>query len=402
MSDASLLDEVARVSIRILLHEPFYGHFFSGMIREPSRQIGSIGVAFASNQMVRLLVNPDHWATELTDPDQRYGAIKHQVLHVVLKHVLREREFLHRQVYWIAADLVVNQYLAAHHLGPDAIVLTSFPELRLRPDQDVGYYYEELMRLVARPEGAGEEGGERLAKLLGQGHPALAEHAHWSDFTELPKTEATLIEHVIEEGIARTVQRIKQEQYGNLPAGIRQYIEALMEPPQLNWRRVMRLFAGSSRRTYLKETLRRPSKRYGTTPGIKVRRQHRVLVAVDTSGSVQDEEVATFFGEIHHIWRGGAEVRVVECDTEIHSTWDYRGRPPESITGRGGTSFDAPIDYANREYRPDAVIYFTDGYAPPPSRPCRVPLLWVISREGLEPGGQPWRALPQRKVKLTT
>jgi predicted metal-dependent peptidase len=239
--------------------------------------------------------------------------------------------------------------------------------------------------------------------LLQQGHVALDQHAHWGDFSRLPKTEATVIEHAIEDAVFRSVQRVKVEQYGTLPAGIRAYIDALIasRKPQVNWRRVLRLFLGSSRRTYLKETLRRPSKRYGTTPGIKVRRRHRVLVAVDTSGSVRQEELALFFSEIAHIWRQGAELRVVECDVAIHKTWDYRGKLPTTVSGRGGTSFEAPIRYANDDFHPDALIYFTDGYAPTPTKPSRAPLLWVITRDGLAPGSEAWRALPQRKVKLT-
>ena len=128
---------------------------------------------------------------------------------------------------------------------------------------------------------------------------------------------------------------------------------------------------GSSRRTYLRNTLRRPSKRYGTTPGIKVRRRHQVIVAVDTSGSITDAMLSLVFAEIHQLYRQGAEITVVECDAAVHGTWAYRGEPPSSTGGGGGTAFDPAIAWANAlPRRPDALIYLTDGYA---ARPVLTP-----------------------------
>jgi len=66
---------------------------------------------------------------------------------------------------------------------------------------------------------------------------------------------------------------------------------------------VLRLFAESSAKTQIKNTIRRPSKRYGTTPGILVRNKQKILVAVDTSGSIRGNELDLFFKEIIHFGR---------------------------------------------------------------------------------------------------
>ncbi len=96
----------------------------------------------------------------------------------------------------------------------------------------------------------------------------------------------------------------------------------------------------------------------------------------------------------------GAEVEIVECDTRISRRYAYRGATPDAVEGRGGTSFLEPIDLANLE-RPDALIYFTDGFAEPPQLAAKVPLLWVISRRGLESSHPSWQKLPGKKLKLT-
>jgi len=52
------------------------------------------------------------------------------------------------------------------------------------------------------------------------------------------------------------------------------------------------------------------------------------------------------------------------------------------VTGRGGTDFNEPIDYANKEYHPDCLIYFTDGYASNPKNKCNCPILWILCKNG--------------------
>ena len=92
---------------------------------------------------------------------------------------------------------------------------------------------------------------------------------------------------------------------------------------------------------------------------------------------------------------------VVECDTHIHEKCPYKGIRPVAIHGRGGTSFEAPIIYGNNTFRPDALIYFTDGCAPAPITLARYPLLWVITTDGIT-NKDPIRSdLPGKKLRMT-
>ena len=53
------------------------------------------------------------------------------------------------------------------------------------------------------------------------------------------------------------------------------------------------------------------------------------------------------------------------------------------VKGRGGTSFQAPIDYVSKHPEYDGLIIITDGYAPTPVLPpyFRTKVLWVIDNE---------------------
>ena len=122
-------------------------------------------------------------------------------------------------------------------------------------------------------------------------------------------------------------------------------------------------------------------------------------MAVDTSGSIGQEDFALFFTEIFHLWRAGAEVEILETDTQVYRQYPYRGATPELVTGRGGTDFNAALEQANRQ-KPDGLIFFTDGYADTPRVRPRVPVLWVLTRRGVEPGMPGWVGLPGRKVRM--
>lgn len=441
MSHQRILDEVAKTSIQLMLKETFYGHFFTSILKDVSEKTESIATTISTNQMIKLIVNPDYWDNRLKVPnndaatkDLRYGAIKHQILHIVFKHALRFTEFGNKKLFGIASDLAANQYIKSDQLTEDAIRMEDFPEFKLNRGQSIDYYYKRLAEELEnmQQDGSGscqngdpenedeskeeasnaqsdtkEENGlnqaqNRLKDLMeDENNEHLNQHKFWNEFERLSSAEQKMIDAAINESIVNSVSRIKPKDYGKLPGGLQQYINLLVESlkPNVNWRRVLRIFTASSSRTRLKNTIRRPSKRYGTTPGIKIQCKQKILVAIDTSGSVNDDELREFFGELYHIWKQGAEIYVVECDTQIHNHYNYNGHPPELISGRGGTDFNAPIEFANDKYLPDAIVYFTDGYAPAPIVVSRKPILWMVTSQGITE--DTWDFLPGRKVKMT-
>jgi len=417
-----LLDSIAKTSVKILLSEPFYGHFMMGLPKEISDKIDTAAVSLMNNQTIKLMVNADFWKS-LND-EHRYGLIKHEVLHIVLKHLFAMKRFSNKNLYNIAADIVVNQYISKEQLPEGGITLERFEYLepvyniKLERDKDVGYYYEKLSKVLkSQPkiplsvyfqkngDGSGKPSQIDLSDLLANSSQELERHKFWEEFEKMSEGERKIAEYQANNLIKQTANRVrhKYKNYGNLPGGLVQMLEGILDSmkPKFNWRRILRLFAATSNSSYLKNTIRRPSKRYGTTPGIKVKRRNRLLLAIDTSGSIQMDELLEFFSEIYFIWRQGADIQIVECDTHIHNTFKYKGITPVKVHGRGGTSFDAPIKYANEEYRPDALVYFTDGFANPPVVLSRYPILWVITPNGLKEGEGVWDKLPGKKLKMT-
>ncbi len=417
-----MLDSISKTSIKLLLAEPFYGHFMMGLPKEISTQTETAAVALMNRQNIKLIVNADFWST--LSEEHRYGLIKHEMLHIVLKHLFIMKNYSNKTLFNIAADLVVNQYIATAQLPTGGIVLDNFAYLEpmygitLEKDKDVGYYYRQLDKTmkqnpkmtfeaaVSKLETTGKDGHPqiRIKELLDGQNEALQRHKFWEEFEKMSEGERKIAEYQANRIIKQTANRVKHKykNYGNLPAGLAEKLAEILKgmEPKFNWRRVLRLFASTSNSSYIKNTIRRPSRRYGTVPGIKIKRRNRLLIAIDTSGSIQQEELIEFFSEIYFIWRQGAEIQIVECDTHIHKTYNYKGTPPVEIHGRGGTSFEAPMIYGNQEYRPDALIYFTDGYAPAPTNLPRFPVLWIISSNGIKTEDKIWDELPGKKLKI--
>lgn len=416
-----MIDSISKTSVKLLLAEPFYGHFMMGLPKEISTQTNTAAVALMNGQNIKLIVNADFWSK--LPEDHRYGLIKHEMLHIVLKHLFIMKNFSNKVLFNIAADIVINQYVAEAQLPHGAITIENFLYLEsmygitLERDKEVGYYYKLLDESIKRKpkmcfsdacqscQGQGEGKPQySVSDLMNGENEALQRHKFWEEFEKMSEGERKIAEYQANRMIKQTAERIKYKckNFGNLPAGLAEKLAAILEEmkPRFNWRRVLRLFATSSNSTFIKNTIRRPSRRYGTVPGIKVKRRNRLLVAIDTSGSIQQEELLHFFSEIYFIWKQGADIEIVECDVSIHKTYAYTGIPPIAVHGRGGTSFDAPIEYGNQKSRPDALIYFTDGYAPKPALLPRFPILWVVSSNGIQPEDKIWEELPGKKLKI--
>ncbi|MCP4131278.1 MAG: hypothetical protein GY754_09880 [bacterium] len=396
-----LLEDVSKTTIRLLLKEPFYGHFFTSIVKEVSSEVSTLGVILMPNEMVKLHINEDFWKNQLPDENLKYGAIKHEILHIVFKHILRARDFSHRSIFNIAADLVVNQYIDRDQLLKGAIGFEHFPELNLTFNQSADYYYKKLMALYEDPENKkGWESWKNLKEILDD-EEAFEDHSGWAEDNR-SKAEARVVDSIIDNAIGNALKRVRSKEYGGLPAGLVLYLDQFLESltPRVNWKRVLRLFAAGSSRTYLKNSLKKPSKRYGTNPGLKIKKRNKLLVAIDTSESISQEELNRFFNELYYIYKQGSEIFVVECDTKITGSYPYRGITPGQVTGRGGTCFDEPVRFANEKYNPDAIIYFTDGFAPPLRVSSRNPILWVVSPEGTDEEGEYWERLEGRKVKM--
>lgn len=160
----------------------------------------------------------------------------------------------------------------------------------------------------------------------------------------------------------------------------------------LPWSNILRRHLRRYHRRSLDFTHKRISKRYGTTPGIRFRKEARIGVVLDTSASMSTEVITLFYQELKLIHRLGHQLLLLEADTEVRRVQFFDpGRQKVAFPGRGNTAYDPAIQYLNQN-RVDLIVYATDGLGPEPGR-VRTDLLWIVQ----PPTGQ--QALIQEKMR---
>ncbi|MEQ1502451.1 MAG: VWA-like domain-containing protein [Myxococcota bacterium] len=412
---AKAREELSRCIIELLVKEPFFGHLLAGVVRSVSESTPTAAVALGPSG-TELRVNPRFFLEQITRRPERVGVVKHEALHLLFKHLYRFDPRRDHRVFNLAADLVVNQFVRPWKLPEGAITLATFPDLNLPEDQTAEWYYERLTKLLDEMRAAGWKPGGACAAHGGNGPgfegtsaPRSADvladlvgarwhsdHDGWATGAESPAVREAM-EGQLDRAIVQARDRAGPRAWGSIPGPLQRLIEAAIErrKPKVDWRRSVRLFGTSSRRTRIVATYRRESRRFdravvggGTeaVPGIKVKSFSRLAVAVDTSGSVGDVDLSRLFAEVRGLWQAGAEIDVIECDAQVQRVYRFSGRLPEKVAGRGGTAFDPVFAWlrdAHRRVRYDGCLYLTDGGAPAPTirPPCK--LLWVVTADGM-------------------
>lgn len=368
-------DELSRVSKYFFINEPFYGFFLLGVKKtftdDPS--MPTAAVAPLENRMgVQLIINFNFWNS--LDKDQKFAILKHEMLHLILFHIYTFDKDRHQPMKFnIAADIEVNQHIDTNVLKSisDGIILLENFKQHLPEDVDlsmkgVSWYYNHL-KLPEEDCSAGND----------------PSHSKWKDFADLSEAEKEIIKSKIESGVSEAYNNTPESGRGLLPGSVKDLIEQkLLNKQFFNWKSYLKNFIGGSTETYTKRSRYKPSKRFDDAASIKVKFRKKVLVALDTSGSVSRDELVEFFSVIHTIHSNGNHVDIIQCDSQLaEAVIPYkRGLEELMIFGRGGTTFDPPIKYLNdhaRDYC--SLIYFTDGEAPCPNFLPAKPVLWVLS-----------------------
>ena len=178
-------------------------------------------------------------------------------------------------------------------------------------------------------------------------------------------------------------------QWGSLPGDMVELIKKAAEG-KIDYRGALRTFRSSILSQKRRLTRMRPSRRFGFEQmGSHYDFTTRLLIAIDTSGSVGSEELGRYFRIITTFFKYGIqEIDVLMFDHEVQGepitfTEAKKNIQEFKVRGRGGTNFQAPVNYVKEHPNYDGLIIITDGCAPMPEVPpfLRTKLLWVIDNE---------------------
>ncbi len=174
--------------------------------------------------------------------------------------------------------------------------------------------------------------------------------------------------------------------WGTITGDIQEQILATLKP-KVNYRTILKAFRASVLSNNRRLTRMKPSRRYGFLyMGSRRDFTTKLLFAVDISGSVSSKALENAFSILNRFFKYGIEEISAICfDFEIKGKLLTlkKAKKEINIYGRGGTDFNAVIDYININRDYDGVIIFTDGYAPSPTKPKnrKTKILWLFDSE---------------------
>ena len=381
--------KIERCYKKLLIENPFYGLFLLGLSKVIDRSVETACVRKRGINC-ELVINPDYWNSQ--DDVQQMNLLQHEVYHIVFQHMFLWDSFPNKDVLGLATDCEVNSYLS--NLDDSWVV----PSIWNLPEKKgTKFYYEEILKQVP-PQQKHQQPGEDTRDSQGNdnGMPQTKDdHSQWGkDFQECSEAEKQLIQNQIK-GQIKTAAEQTIKMRGTIPAELQEIIDEILKvkPRIFDWKAYFRRMLGSIYDVNIKKTRRKESIRFPGAAGIKHKKKVSILVAIDTSGSVSNQELIDFFSEITYIYKAGARITILECDARISTNYEYTGKWTGKVHGRGGTDFQPVIDYYRKNIKDyAALVYFTDGEC---SIPENVPrdTIWVITSAGDHEKEYPGRTL---------
>lgn len=407
---------VARM--RILCNHGFYGLLLMHMIYSIDE-----GAETAYTDGERIAFSPQ-FLEELSD-DELDFVMMHEILHVVLQHVLRGKD-RDQERFNIACDIVVNSNIMLENgMRPSSIILAKYGEsMHTAPDGKEGYEYtaEEVYDMLppanARKKKGSQNGWEegrakRKQQKPSKDKPASKvwdDHSRWGKFEEDSVLRDVWVKQFVETCEAITI-RDSSSGRGTLPAFAKRMLDKLKKP-QTDWRSILNDFVQEEINDY---SFSPPDRRFQDSPFFlpdfneksETDEVEDILFMIDTSGSISDAMVTAAYSEVKGAidqfggklkgWLGFFDAAIIE-PVPFSNVEEFIVIKP---AGGGGTDFQIIFEYVEQhmqEKLPASIIILTDGEAPFPQEHLAngIPVLWLINNERVEP---PWGKVARIKVE---
>lgn len=319
----------------------------------------------------------------LNDPELKFLML-HECYHKMYRH-LTTWEYLHKdnpKLANMAMDYVINVKLFDTDSNRHGWI--KMPECGLLDEQyrgmDVAQVYKKLKQDPPQGGGSGGQGeGD------GGGGAGMDEH-DWANAQEMSEEDKNALAKEIDEAIRQGAIVA-----GKLGTGGDRLLGELLETKQ-DWRELLRDFVTSTTAGKDFSSYRRVNRRFVSMdllmPGSISETVGDIVIAVDTSGSIGEQELAHFMGEVTGICDQvkPSRVHVMYWDTEVARHEVYLQGELDNLVkstkpaGGGGTMVECVPEYIReKQLNVECVVVLTDGYLGGSWGTWPVPVLWAIN-----------------------
>lgn len=362
----TLEELVKKAVVKIILRYPFLGAI---LMEYPIVFITGEQIRVAATDGLKIYINKE-MPKEYQNEEDLLFIVMHELMHILMSHITRGKQKEHN-LWNIAIDLTTNFIL---HV-----------DFNLKLPSGVCYDLN-LGKLTS------EEIYEKFIEESSIIKKQRQEDYNPFDNHLAPSVEDEAIEKEIESKIKSAIFKANNiSSYGNLPRSLSRYISSILEP-RISWRQylinkiVYAKHGGHIVKRLQRKTIYSPYKFFRTKESIL-----DVVITVDTSGSIGEDDLNAFITEIKNIAETfKVKGKLLDCDTKINNVYDLEKLDNDLVNinfmGGGGTSFVPPFKFVEENnIKPKVFIYFTDAYGDFPEDAPPYEVIWLVKNSEVVP-----------------
>ena len=359
------LEKIAQAKSKLMLEHPYIGSVATALKLENNAQKA---LTFFSDG-ISLYYNGEYFDT--ASVEEITFALANGAMHSLFKHDKRlDKKVTH--VWQAATDLVVNHILVQNGF--------TLPPYAYFDERFKAMYAEEIYDILKDEMNMSPDPNDEEAEEASQ----QTQENKVETYTD--KTQATL-----EEYFEQIFQKYKHQ--GELPKDL-QFLVPEYFSNTLDWKDLLHQYIA----VYAKSTysFMPPHMKYlyrGIYLPSLSSNLLRIVIAVDTSGSIDETLLATFLAEVHSIMQiyTNYEIELITADAKIqsHKTFFPGEMLDYTLSGGGGTDFRPVFHYIDENLNyPTLLLYFTDGEGTFPLHLPHYDVLWVMPKHNDVPFGE--------------
>ena len=393
----------------------WYGHLVTACeLKRDLSMPSPAGVRFMFNKY-ELFINPLIFGLYTTD--EQIAILKHEMLHIINLHIVRQKDREHKKWNY-GTDIAINQLIA--NIPADGLHPEKFGfEKNLNAEQ----YYEMIPTSYESEEpkegksqscsssgsgngdgsgsGSDENDGEgngdgskkpsdiiddekklkdMILSALSQAQKGMiGDHSKWNE----SQGDAEAAKEITRQMTETATNKSR----GMSPVECTDALARLKMKEQINWKKELRRIVGN-RKAYSKLTIKKNDRRFPGRKDLRGKTKDHVadiIVVLDVSGSMSDEEIVYGLNEIRAICeKAGAGVKIIQVDTEPKLVENFDPKAKNFIRKGFGGTFMSPAYkmIVESKIRCDAVITITDGFIEHTldDKIPKVPFIFLVTR----------------------
>ena len=317
---------------------------------------------------------------QLNDAELRF-LVLHEVYHKLFRHLTTWQHLYKQdaQLANMACDYVINLKIVDDNAKDKFATMTGVLEGGCYDRKYVGMDTAQVYNLLRDDQDGGQGSGS-----LPNGQRPFDEH-DWDGAEEMTADEQRELAREIDEAVRQGALVA-----GKMGSGGDRDLAELLQP-QVNWREVLREFVQTTCTGSDYSTYRRPNRRYLSSglymPSGISEQVGELVLAIDTSGSIGQRELAAFLTEVKEICDtvNPDGVRLMYWDTRVCRDEKYDVHELDGLVqstkpaGGGGTDVTCVTDYIrDNNINAQAAIVLTDGHLYGGWGQWTMPVLWTI------------------------